>query len=405
MTDCYQTDTICGYFLYINKKIERQGGPGYWKFEGHPFEVVQLLPTLSIDPWFIEYEKIIIIDGNILNGFSLVYLIGKNKTPSQLKPRVFEISCTNENLDGVLLVSNKTMSARNASIDEAIVSFKLNESDMKKSNLWQNISESEGNLSLCIRSDLMLSNNSDVSVSFFETKLLLSIDFLAEISSFTIDGIELEKKNAIILNEKSKLNVVSCTCREKEDSAYECVYNPIEQNSKLTLCLFPSNGMIVKKVENVILHQNGEEKFKAVENGDKETNLVSVSEGQIAVIEMIMSSSFFDAENPSPIFVTGNAVLEFKSYRRLNQVDDVNQHVEVKHAPFELAINIAPKFQVPMATYKDFNLQMTCRDFSVRAMILTHLICVIIGGIIVRVVWKFSVSRNPVVVFSALDTE
>merc|ERR1712157_587789 len=290
-------------------------------------------------------------------------------------------------------------------IDEAVVSFKFNESEMKKSNLWQNASESEGNLSFCIRSDLLLSNNSDVSVSFFETKILLTIDFLAAISSFTIDGIELEKKNAIVLNEKSKLNVVSCTCREQVDvvGVHECVYNPIEQNSKLTLCLFPSNGMIVKHVENVILNQNGEEKFKAVENRNKETNLVSVSEGQVAVIEMIISSSFFEAENPSPIFVTGNAVLGFQSYRRLNQVVDVNQYVEVEHAPFELAINIAPKLQVPMATYKQSNHQMSCRVSSVRAMILTNLVCIVIGGLIVHVVW--SVSRNSAVVYSVLDTK
>merc|ERR1712176_157905 len=182
---------------------------------------------------------------------------------------------------------------------------------------------------------------------------------------------------------------------------HECVYNPIEQNSKLTLCLFPSNGMIVKQVENVILNQNGEEKFKAVENGNKETNLVSVSEGQVAVIEMIISSSFFEAENPSPIFVTGNAVLGFQSYRRLNQVDDVNQYVKVEHAPFELAINIAPKLQVPMATCKQSNHQMACRVSS--AMILTNLVCIIIGGLIVHVVW--SVSRNSAVVYSALDTK
>jgi len=297
-----------------------------------------------VDKWFIEFENSFsnISDSGLIKEF-LQYRISKGKSEPEFVSSILDQNCTDTiNETNVVILENTILVRDSEDLDKAIVSLHFNESSIEKSILWKEISSTKGLLSFCVKTELLLlGDDTDISVSFCNTKVFVNINFLASYGNFEINDIDLVGFQASEVIEDDKFDVMACICEINSDEDHQCQASPtLNQNSIFRVCVNSPNGLQVTRFESVVLKQDLLS-IPVIDHG--ETNELSKVIDFSGVVEIRMMSLFFSKENPSPLTILGEVVLGFVENRRLNNEKSEKQN---QKGNFQIDVKLEESFSL-----------------------------------------------------------
>jgi len=178
-----------------------------------------------------------------------------------------------------------------------------------------------GYASLCIRADLYLSDNKDISMQFLEKRVNVTVDL--ETASLSVgDDIDMDRTDAVDnadvgLDYSNYVEAYECDPSNVSDKNYTGTY---EQGSVLNICVKSTNPEVIdiETITNMLVEQDVVdsvigEKYQYIADGEYNSEIANLdcntyTNPKVCIGELSLISNFFEELNPPSLKVSGDVI-------------------------------------------------------------------------------------------------
>jgi hypothetical protein len=225
-----------------------------------------------------------------------------------------------------------------------------------------------GNVALCIRNDLFLTDEKNISMNFLEKKVNLTLNLATAGFSFDADShrTDASENEKIYVDYSKYVEAYQCDPSNAGDTNYEGTYM---QGSVLHICVKSKNSQVIDVVTltNLVVEQDVDndsgESFQYITDGvydnqithiDCETNISPI---EICIAELNLLAMFFEDANFSSLKVSGDIELAPSSGEEVSRLllgtardkhhhaSDLSlkeQHIKSETGRFEIDVALVP---------------------------------------------------------------
>uniref|UniRef100_A0A7S3VG66 Uncharacterized protein n=1 Tax=Chaetoceros debilis TaxID=122233 RepID=A0A7S3VG66_9STRA len=178
-----------------------------------------------------------------------------------------------------------------------------------------------GYASLCIRADLYLSDNKDISMQFLEKRVNVTVDL--ETASLSVgDDIDMDRTDAVDnadvgLDYSNYVEAYECDPSNVSDKSYTGTY---EQGSVLNICVKSTNPEVIdiETIKNMLVEQDVVdsvigEKYQYIADGEYNSEIANLdcntyTNPKVCIGELSLVSIFFEELNPPSLKVSVDVI-------------------------------------------------------------------------------------------------
>ena len=222
--------------------------------------------------------------------------------------QVFQDDCSTMVNETVIGVSHTTIPA-SPTHSTLEISLDVHQDSLVGNPIYSATDTENGLLELCTRVDLLAADGTPVV--FHELKHVIRVQLT---SSFTVTAIELERTGAAEdeISVDLEYGVTACHCNDDFDCQTE---GAVSQNQIVNICVQTSvNTILISEIRTLELSQAGLSHV-TIANGEAgdftDVILNPNGDGQKAVIQTILLSSFFASDEPEDVLASGSVALTF----------------------------------------------------------------------------------------------
>jgi len=320
-----QEAAVASYNEANNITVDNTNNPQYAYVMSAQNEASQLDWSIT----FIEDSTTVVIDDHNVNIIQQYEVGNVNK----INVEIYSHDCKTKD-DGNLFAPDFKSEASDEKF-KLNVNINVTEDNIMGSTYWNSESEE---LSFCVRVDLLA--GSEISISFYETQVLLSVDMTVDFTSGEVTVNKMSPK-AETTDTNIWYEVDACLCGGAED--LECSTTPvIRQNERYSICITPADDIVdIVKVLSITASQDDSEKAYPIRDENKDALTVLNTIGQTFVVTSWPISAFFEGENPTEVTVSGNVLLSFQenTSRRLRMDDGEGRILSTDSASFDVSMS------------------------------------------------------------------
>ena len=272
----------------------------------------------------------------MMHGFviELNYTLGKSV--NELNITLLDENCTDPTIDSIIDIVTGSNADSNGHFQKKITVDKevFNTSTL----VTRSEGSSKGALSFCVKAEGLSENN--ISISFQTDRFSLSYDLTKNTFEVLSNGLKEDDIGTTSKNLTTSYSIIAYRC---DSSTYETIAQnaPLKQNSIVYICIEPNSTDVEIATFNLNFVQDDSYIFKVVTEGEKSSDLSSVSsdEDKIKIASRLVSALFDN--NKKSFTASGNAMLEFKTAsRKLDSLRILSSKDNAGEALFEMNVNL-----------------------------------------------------------------
>jgi len=260
-------------------------------------------PLLGTFDWDITFERATVVfeDSSSSEEISLEYLI-HHRTPDI---QLFDGSCQIPIPTSVIATSWNT-TYNSSTHDNLFVSLDIDHGTITGSPAYSQVDSETGLISLCVRVDLLLSENQTISAAFDHQKLFVTVDMT---QNFLVKDIDLVRSDqTTYINASIAYNVTACQC---DGFTHQCTDDTLTPASLAHICIeTTSTDIAIDAILHVEFRQ-GPLTQTAIDAGKIDTLTEVQLLGKKAVVSTQLVSAFYDDTVPGAVEAFGLCALKF----------------------------------------------------------------------------------------------